>query len=566
MLHPKKQVKNIKFQEKQYEDGHSKEKLNIRLPKEVIEDISLKKRNPKLNEKKLYMEEFLVKNKNLISPINSRSLKRDIQKVPSFQISEVESILKDRDLEKFWTEFLTKQSERSWLPTQTDLVDLDLNYSNGYLSHMVQNLFQLKPEMKNLWNKSSQKTSYQSLQFFHPNTMENAITVNYCRKIRIYPNSQQKNLFEKCFGAHRHFYNKTISFITQKYETNSQHEIKWTLQYFRENNMKNKEHLKDGHWEKEIPNKTKEAAIQDAMVSYKTSLKLSKQKKIGGFRMNFKSKKFPTQIFKGDKKALNINRQIFVKILGKKSIRSRRKYNRWWKNNIKEIESNFVVKREFDGRYYLCLPMSRKSIKVYSPYNDVYLDPGTRTFQTFYSPDGVAGKLGDNFNKKLQVIGEKEDKLKGVISTINKKRTRQNLRKRCSKLRAKIKNKVNDLHWKCADYLCKNFNNIFLPTFETKKMSNKNNRKITSGTCRQMMMLSHFAFKEKLKFKAKTYGKNVINVSEAYTTKTCGCCGNINEKITSEKIFTCGECNYSLDRDFHGSRNLYLRTISFFQG
>ena len=39
-------------------------------------------------------------------------------------------------------------------------------------------------------------------------------------------------------------------------------------------------------------------------------------------------------------------------------------------------------------------------------------------------------------------------------------------------------NIVNDLHWKCAHFLCANFETIIIPKFETKKMTKKVNRNI----------------------------------------------------------------------------------------
>jgi putative transposase len=325
--------------------------------------------------------------------------------------------------------------------------------------------------------------------------------------------------------------------------------------------MQSDQDLPTGSWELEIPYDTREEAINDAVIAYKTNLKLSKNKKIGGFEMKFKSRKDRTQIFKVNKKALNINAELFPRRLKEnKKLKFRTKMTKWFSKNLKEIEGNFVISRS-NNKYYLCLPMTRSTQKIESKRCDVYLDPGVRTFQAFYSPDGIAGEIGNGFNLKLQTIGEREDTLKSLIED-KSKRTRRNIRQRCSKLRSKIQNKVNDLHWKSADFLCKNFDNIFLPTFETKQMVKKNGI-LKSKTSRQMMMLSHFAFKEKLKFKASCYGKTVIDCSEAYTSKTCGRCGIINTKLGGSKTFKC-ECGYELDRDIHGARNIYLRTISFF--
>lgn len=568
MLIQKKLEKNLMFQPKLLGDGLTPEKLNIILPKVVIEDILLKKRKKKLNEKKLYTVESQVKNKkeNLTTKLNFSN--QSIQIINLSPILEAELILKDMDLKPYWKESLREISEKSWCPTLTDLVDSGLNYSSGYLSCMVQHLNQLTPKkMIELPNKNSQKILCQSLQFSPRDIMGEEITINYCRKIRIYPNNEQIILFEKCFGAHRHFYNKTIDFIKKKYSNEKQSEIKWNRQYFRENNMTSDKNLEKGSWELEVPYDTREEAINDAVIAYKTNLRSSKNKRIGGFEMKYKSKKFPTQIFKVNKKALNINGEIFSRRLkSNKGIKMRKKMKTWWKKKIKKIEGNFIVKREGSGRYYLCLPMTRNFHRIKSAYNDVYLDPGVRTFQTFYSPDGIAGKLGDGYNVLLQRLGEKEDNLKGIITNTINKKTRRNLMQRCCKIRSKIKNKVNDLHWKSADYLCKNFDNIFLPTFETKNMSKKENRKIPNKTVRQMILLSHFSFKEKLKFKASCYGKTVIDCSEGYTTQTCGRCGILNTEIGGCKKFNCKHCNYSLDRDFHGARNIYLRTISKCQG
>ena len=48
------------------------------------------------------------------------------------------------------------------------------------------------------------------------------------------------------------------------------------------------------------------------------------------------------------------------------------------------------------------------------------------------------------------------------------------MNRRLSLLRTKIKNKIRDLHWKTANFLCKNFETIIIPEFETQKLQTRN--------------------------------------------------------------------------------------------
>lgn len=185
------------------------------------------------------------------------------------------------------------------------------------------------------------------------------------------------------------------------------------------------------------------------------------------------------------------------------------------------------------NKYYIILPKERKTTFQKANYNSVSLDPGVRTFQTYYSPNGVYGKLGDNMKNIINLLYEKIDKLKSFMTKETKKRTMKNMNKRCNLLITKVKNIVKDLHWKTCSFLVKNFQTIIIPHFKSKDMSNKNNRKINSKTTRHMIGLSHFKFLEKLKFKCLEYQRNLIITSEEYTSKTCGKCGNINDNLGS---------------------------------
>ena len=77
-----------------------------------------------------------------------------------------------------------------------------------------------------------------------------------------------------------------------------------------------------------------------------------------------------------------------------------------------------------------------------------------------------------------------------------------------------------------------------------------------------LIPVSHGKFRSFLKRKAQEYSCKVIEINEAYTPKTCGNCGKINDKLGSKEFWECPNCGYEHDRgDINGARNIYLRAL-----
>lgn len=181
---------------------------------------------------------------------------------------------------------------------------------------------------------------------------------------------------------------------------------------------------------------------------------------------------------------------------------------------------------------------------------------------TFYSPDGVCGKIGDRYSKDyIEPFLQKIDKFESLRNTCDDRRTKRNIKRRLYKLRDKSKNKINDLHWKTCKYLCDGFDTIFLPEFKVSEMVEKTPKRVISKkTVRNILNLSHCDFRNKLVYYATTKHRQVVFVNESYTTKTCGCCGRRNE-VGGNDVYKC-PCGYTLDRDYHGARNICIRVLS----
>jgi putative transposase len=394
--------------------------------------------------------------------------------------------------------------------------------------------------------------------------------IQYCRKIRFYPTSEFKILAEKCFGATRYLINKAIEGIKNKTITKPTNHISVRNAVMKSNKELLLPENKEEKWLKEVPSATRQLAIKQLASNYKTGFTQLKNKTIDKFEMKFKSKKNPYQYFFVDKRALNPSKLKIFSRKSKNPFRLRKKQERWWKNNILKSNHNIIIRRE-KNRYYMCIPRKKETwnsgrFRFEHKHNCVSLDPGVRTFQTIYSEEGIAGKIGHNACENLIDIGLKVDKLRSFLDKSKglKKKNRYNIRKRCFLLRTKIKNKVTDLHWKTANYLCSTFKHIFLPNFETSNMIRKDlpyrARRINSKTVRNMLSLSHFKFKQRILYLSSYYGSKVHLCGEHYTTKACGGCGLLNI-IGGNKVYNCRSCKFTMDRDYNGARNIYMKQI-----
>jgi putative transposase len=199
--------------------------------------------------------------------------------------------------------------------------------------------------------------------------------------------------------------------------------------------------------------------------------------------------------------------------------------------------------------YYLLKPFELNIDSKHSVNKKdvISLDPGVRTFQTGYEVSGeTVGfvEISTNFLKKdLENIDNEENKRKK------------------DKLRQRLKNKIDDLHWKTCGFLCKNYNNVIIGNMSTtgiaKNLCNKVNR--------DLYILSHFTFRQRLEQKCREHGVRFICTNEAYTSKTCYKCGEINKTLGANKVFTCGKCKQIVDRDLNGAVNIFLKTHNAFR-
>lgn len=440
----------------------------------------------------------------------------------------------EKDCKPFWDDSCEIISSHLLSYTQINSASLD---SASYLSKMVENSW-FSTERKFHSNEDSQKTYLQS----YMSSLVEFTDLEYAhiksRKIRIYPTQQQKTLFKQWFGVSRKFYNETLII----YKNGS--EKTWDKVY-QDIAEQNKEH----DYIKEVPYQIKKIAVND----YRKALSINKikAKRLGKpFEMKFKSKKNPKQSCYIPKAAISSS-GIYYTIAGKLKMKERA----WFENeDIKACRLTL----EF-GKWFIGIPREIKTTPIENQEGVVAIDPGVRTFATYFSTEGYFGKLGQGAFERILKLNLKIDKLLSEISKEKDKNKKANLKRKVFNIRFKIRNLIDELHWKTIKFFISRFKVIIFPSFNVSEMVKKYKRKLPKKVVRSMNCFRFFEFKERLKLKCKENGITFVESSEAFTSKTNSFTGELMENLGSKEKFMLN--NVSVDRDINGARNILIRAM-----
>ena len=299
-------------------------------------------------------------------------------------------------------------------------------------------------------------------------------------------------------------------------------------------------------WILKTPKAIRESAVFEAYKNLQSGISNLKNGHIKYFNLRYKSKKIYKWTIGIPKESIKIYENGDLGIYEERTTYFRLKTT----EKIKRINNDCTI--HFNGLYYyICVP-EIKEIKTNNNSNWVCsIDPGIRKFQTIYSPDNDNYiTIGEKASSVLYNNLLKLDKLFG-------KRNSKNILK-IKKLRLKIDYLQKELHYKTINFLCNNYKNIYIP-----KLSKQNdiikvfNRKINCKVVRNMVVLGHCKFIERLKTKVEEFTNVKIHIiTEEYTSQKCLKCKAFTK--TKNEIFICKNCNFKIDRDILGSTNILL--------
>lgn len=485
------------------------------------------------------------------------------------------SILNGKVLKPFWNKQCLDLSETLWLPIKIDSVDSDSSLLKP-LSILEEGQSQFLTIKKNesQLNKNWLKTYYPLFTSITADKWEKEGTQNKelfrSLKIRLYPTKEQRLIINNWMGTARFVYNKTLNHLNETKDYNWMR-VRNKLVTKESRYCETCEKLSKSHtcktcnslcnvilndtiqnWELETPKDIRLYALKSVITAHKSAWTNVKMGNFRGFNIKFKTKKKTSSqdCIEIDKSSVSFkdNKVFMYSTFLKTGIKI-------GKRNLKKYKDMSITdhcKLEFDGTFYnLIINSLVKEQREHEQKEKVIsIDPSVKTFATCYDPDGKM----ISFNKNSTAIKALKHKINSMAFFRKKKRY-------ILKANLKIRNLVDDLHWKTITYLTKNYNTVILPNFESQGMVNGSLKKELN---REIMLLRHYTFRERLKNKARTI-KNmvIISVTEEYTTKTCGNCGMLNQTVKlGNSVFNCSSCGLSFDRDYNGARNIFIKTLS----
>jgi putative transposase len=352
-------------------------------------------------------------------------------------------------------------------------------------------------------------------------------------------------VLKQWFGTYRYVYNKSISSIKKghvnKFQLRNQHVT-----------SKNNTSIKQ--WELSTPKAVRQQAVYDACKAFTTCISQLKSGLITKFDLRYKTKKkkrtsigienSPSlKLLKGkdNKMYLNLFPQFIPKIrIGKRQ-----------KKELQSFDINTDCRLCFDGcDLWLCAPttISNGEPTHRNEDNIIALDPGVRTFQTGYDPNGKTL----HFHRNDDYLKHLKERI-ALMQSLRSKGKKVDSRK----YRKRLDNAISDFHWKTIKTLTDNYKKVLLPHFESQEMRMKSNNRHMN---RELDTLCHYKFKQRLYFKASLTKTKVYDVDESYTTMTCTNCGVLNY-VGNNSIYKCASCHLVTERDMNGSRNILLKHV-----
>jgi putative transposase len=351
---------------------------------------------------------------------------------------------------------------------------------------------------------------------------------------RIYPNTEQKELFARHFGHNRFVWNQFLRIKTDFYLQNK-NANKRSLNYHDTSLMLTEMKSQEEYgWLNEVNSQSLQQTLRQLDNAYHVFYK--------GIS------KFPNFKKKGTKTSFTIPQHI--------SIRNNKLHIPKFKTGIdinvhRELEGNVcfaTINKTACGNYYCSITVEFKPKELPKTGSLIGVDLGIKDFAIL--SEGTKYSNPRYFVSTQKKLAFKQRKLSRIKN--KEKRTYKIQKHRVAKLHERVSNQRKDFLHKVSYEIVKNHDLICMESLNVK------------GMIRNHKLAKHIAdvgwgyFSNFIKYKSEWYGKTKVEIDRFFpSSQICSECGYRKTDLKlSDREWVCIECGCMHDRDVNAAKNI----------
>ena len=360
------------------------------------------------------------------------------------------------------------------------------------------------------------------------------IFMNKAIKYRIYPNKDQTDFFNKCFGCCRFVYNQALNWRILAYNADNT-SLNYNDTAYGLTTIK-----KYYPWLKEADSIALQQALRHLDAAFKNFFSDTRS----GFP-KFKSKKNGCSSYS----TINQNGTVYlldnaIKLpkVGVVKAKIHRQPTTGW------MLKSATVSKECDGRFYVSVlfEYAQNTRTISSPQSIIGLD--YKSDGLYMDSNGNAGPQHKYFRKNQKKLAKAQRKLKSkAIGSNNYKKQQLKI----NRIHKHIANqRLDNLH-KLSTEIANRYDVVCVENLNMRSMSNR-----CFGNGKATMDNGYGMFLNMLEYKLADRGKYFIKVDKWYpSSQLCSCCGKKMKLTLSQRIYRCS-CGLILDRDLNAAINI----------
>ncbi len=354
--------------------------------------------------------------------------------------------------------------------------------------------------------------------------------MNKAYKFRIYPNRDQRLLFEKTFGCVRFIYNKMLADKIEYYKETKQILNNTPAQY-----------KKEFEWLKEVDS----LALANAQMNLQSAYNnFFKNPKVGFPKFKSKKKGKNTYTTNNQKGTISIlHNKIKIPKVGYVTIKQHRQVPNDYK--IKYA----TISKTASGKYYVSILTEyyyEVPERILNKDNALGLDYASHSF--YVDSQGREANYPKFYRQSQGKLAKEQRKLSNMKYGSN---NYQKQKVKVATIHEHIANQRKDWLHKLSHILSQEYDYICVEDINMKNMSQ-------SFRLGKSTLDNGFGmFRTFLQYKLEERGKRLIKIDKWFpSSKMCRFCGTVNSSLTlADRIWTC-DCGKTLNRDENAAINI----------